>query len=118
MEWRPVPPATVALFERLLPAHPDVRRRPMFGCPCAFAHGHMFLGTHQDTLLLRLAAADREAFLALPDAAPFTPVPGRTMREYAVATGSLAADPEALAPWVARSLAYALSLPEKTRRRR
>jgi TfoX/Sxy family transcriptional regulator of competence genes len=118
MEWRPVPPATIALFERLLPAHPEVRRRSMFGCPCAFVRGNMFFGTHQETLLLRLAAADRVAFLALPGAAPFSPVPGRPMREYAVATGALAADPETLGPWVERSLAHALSLPEKTRKPR
>jgi hypothetical protein len=115
--WRKAPAELIATFEAVLPDDPRVEPRQMFGCPCAFAGGNMFMGLHQENMALRLAEGDRERYLALPGAAIFEPMPGRSMREYVVATPELLADRAALKRWVARAFAYAASLPVKAKKK-
>lgn len=116
-KWQPASAQMVRIFEIAMQAvpgaHDDVQVRPMFGCPSAFIHGHMFAGVFQDTIFLRLSAADRADFLLLQDAAPFEPIAGRPMREYVVAPPSLLKSHARLVKWLGRSLAYANSLPAK-----
>ncbi|HEX2571775.1 MAG TPA: TfoX/Sxy family protein [Polyangia bacterium] len=111
--WRKAPPSMVALFDEVLPGAPEVERRKMFGYPAGFANGHMFMGLFQEHLVLRLDTADREAFLRLPEAQQFEPMPGRPMREYVMATPSMLEDTDELRPWIKRSLGFVLSLPPK-----
>jgi TfoX/Sxy family transcriptional regulator of competence genes len=111
--WRKAPPSMVTLFDEVLPRAPEVERRKMFGYPAGFANGHMFMGLFQEYLVLRLDTADREAFLKLPEAEQFEPMPGRPMREYVVVTPSLTEEVDELRPWIKRSLRFVLSLPPK-----
>ena len=111
--WRKAPPSMVTLFDEVLPQAPEVERRKMFGYPAGFANGHMFMGLFQEYLVLRLDTADREAFLKLPEAEQFEPMPGRPMREYVVVTPSLTEEVDELRPWIKRSLRFVLSLPPK-----
>jgi TfoX/Sxy family transcriptional regulator of competence genes len=113
MAWKKAPDWLVEAFGPLVPEGPVVERRKMFGYPCAFAAGNMFIGLHEDHLILRLPDGERERFQESYRAEIFQPFPGRLMREYVVVPHSLVRDPEALEPWVARSAAYAASLPPK-----
>jgi hypothetical protein len=57
-----------------------VKRRPLFGCPAVWHDGGKpFMSLWGDDIVFRLAGADLEAALALPDAALFEPMPGRRM---------------------------------------
>ena len=88
----------------------------MFGCPCAFVAGNMFSGLFQDRAMLRLPPDEREKFLALPGAAPFEPMPGRVMKEYAVVPKAIVSDRAALRRWLRKAFDYAASLPVKRKR--
>lgn len=112
MAWRKSPPALIAAFDAALPDDAHVERRKMFGYPAAFAHGHLFTGLHQETLMVRLGEAERAALGKL-GGAPFEPMPGRAMREYVVVPTAIVADRRALAAWLKRGLAYVGSLPAK-----
>lgn len=116
MARRVLAPALVAAFERGLPLDERVTRRTMFGCPCAFANGTMFMGVHTAGLFLRLGAADRARMIADHGAALFDPSGGRPMREYVVLPDAVLRDDAACAAWIARGLDYALTVPARTRR--
>ena len=116
MAWRKSPEWLVEAFAELVPDDPRVERRKMFGYPCAFARDNMFMGLHQESLLLRLPDGDRERFLAEYDSEIFQPFPGRVMREYVVVPHELVRKAAALRPWIKRSLEYAASLPVKKKR--
>jgi TfoX/Sxy family transcriptional regulator of competence genes len=113
MKWRKSPESLVQLFDRVAPTDPRVQRRSMFGYPAAFVNGHMFCGLHQENVIVRLEGGARSAFLALPGAQVFEPMPGRPMREYLVAPEAMVADEAELARWMRESLAYVATLPPK-----
>lgn len=107
--WRKPDAALIAEFEAALAGLPGVERRQMFGCPCAFVHGHLFAGVHEDRLLARV-----------PEAAavhPFAPM-GRAMREYAALEGALDWPAHELRDWVRRAYDYASGLPPKAAARK
>ena len=52
------------LFASVVPDHPAVTTRPMFGQLSAFVNGNMFMGIFGDDLLVRLPEVDREAVIA------------------------------------------------------
>ncbi|HVT61234.1 MAG TPA: TfoX/Sxy family protein [Thermoanaerobaculia bacterium] len=113
MEWKKAPQWLVEAFANLVPADPAVERRQMFGYPAAFANGNMFIGVHQENLVLRLPETDRERFVTRHAAEVFSPMPGRPMREYLIVPHDLVRRPAELAPWIALSLRYAATLPPK-----
>jgi hypothetical protein len=104
----------VELFGRLLP-ETGGDGRGMFGCPCGFLRGNMFMGLFGDQLFLRLSESDRVALLAEEGAELFDPMGGRPMREYVVVpAGWLEGDADDdLRAWVAKSARYAKTLPPK-----
>jgi TfoX/Sxy family transcriptional regulator of competence genes len=114
----PAPPGDGReLLERIAPDAPDVERRTMFGCPCRFVSGNMFMVLHEGRIVLRLAPEDREALLEMRGSAPFGPA-GRTMREYVAVPPAMLTDLPELGRWVARSEEYARSLGVRTPRAR
>ena len=113
MPWTKVPPEHVELMDRLMLAQPGVVKRPMFGCPAYFVNGNMVAGAHQESLILRLSPEDRAALLTQPGATPFTPMPGRTMKEYVSVPPAIYESDEAFGPWIERALEYAGGLPAK-----
>jgi TfoX/Sxy family transcriptional regulator of competence genes len=117
MEFAKPSQAVVALFEAVAPGPPVAERRKMFGMPCSFANnGQMFFGVYGDALMLRLSEADRAELLTMPGAALFEPQPGRVMKEYVAVPPALQGDRDQLQRWIARSLAYAESLPAKEKK--
>jgi len=115
-KFLPASEEMVALFNHLVEDLPQSERRKMFGYPCAFVNGQMFVGVFQDTLMLRLAEEDRARFLKFPGAKLFEPIPGRAMREYVELTPAILASRTELKRWLRRSLVYAQSLPPKVKK--
>lgn len=86
----------------------------MFGYPCAFVGGNMFMGLFEDRMFLRLPPADREKLIDRLGAEPFEPTPGRRMTEYVVLPPSIVDDDAVIGIWVQRALSYTRTLPPKS----
>ena len=112
MRFEPSPETLAALFDRVVPAEPDVKRRKMFGWPSAVVAGNMFAALHRDAFVLRLPPEQLRELESL-GGRPFEPMPGRAMRGYVVVPEAVLADEAALSGWVARSLTFGRSLPPK-----
>ena len=108
------PAALVERFDAVAARHPDAQRRKMFGYPAMFVGGNMATGLYEDRWVVRLFDEDLDRLLALEGAAPFSPMPGRSMKGWASLPGDVVDDDAALDPWLERSFAFAGSLPAKT----
>lgn len=116
-KWRRNSEAVVSLLETLLRQWPEAERRQMFGCPCAFVRGNMFLAAHEDRLILRLPEEERARLLGQPGIAPFI-ANGRRMREYVAVDPSRNRDAARLSDWANRAYRYAEALPPKAGKRK
>jgi len=116
MEWKKASAETVETFGRIVPDAPGVEKRKMFGYPCSFLNGNMFLGVHGDNIIIRLSAADAAEFRETPGAHTFEPAPGRAMKEYSVVPPALLASASELEAWIQRSLDYVGALPPKEKK--
>jgi TfoX/Sxy family transcriptional regulator of competence genes len=112
MGWRKSPPELITAFDAVVPPKP-AERRSMFGYPCAFVNGNMFMGLHQEDMVLRLPDSAREQLLAREGARIFEPMKGRPMREYVVVPPALVDRPTELEGWVSQSLEYVATMPPK-----
>jgi TfoX/Sxy family transcriptional regulator of competence genes len=113
MAWKKPTAELAALLDGAL-APFDCQKKIMFGFPAYFVHGQMFAGLHQDSLILRLAEADRADLLATwQGASQFEPMEGRPMREYVTVPASLYQSPTVFSEWLDRAYGYASSLPPK-----
>lgn len=115
--WKRSSEALAQRFQELVPDDPRVERRKMFGYPCCFANGNMFIGLHQESMLLRLPEKQRRDFLEQYATELFSPFPGRVMKEYAVVPAGLIEKPKELRRWIMVSLRYASELPAKASKR-
>jgi TfoX/Sxy family transcriptional regulator of competence genes len=115
VKWKKTPPELAAKFDKAAPNDPRVVRKPMFGYPALYLNGNMFAGTFQDKVVARLSEAERAKALKA-GAKQFEPMPGRPMKEYVVVPPAEVAKPAALAKWIERARAYAVTLPEKTKK--
>jgi len=114
MQWTKSPQGLVDLFAESLPDDPRVERRRMFGYPAIFVRGNMCAGLFGDGMFARLSADDRAA---LPGGgAPFEPMPGRPMKDYALVPDDVLADDERLAEVLAQAVAFTATLPPKERK--
>ena len=116
--FRKSPPELVARFDELARLAGDADRKQMFGYPVYVLRGHMFMGLHEDSLILRLADADRAEFLDRYGSGLFEPMPGRAMKDYVVVPPTLAYDDTAIVEWVHKSRAFAEQLPAKKPRQK
>ena len=114
--WVPASVEAITMFQATISDWPELETRKMFGYPCAFAHGRMLLHLFGESLVLRLADADRAAFIAATGATTFAPMIGRAMKSGLIVPPAIAGAPETLAPWIARAIAHAQSLPPKVAR--
>lgn len=103
---------TKDFFASVVPDHPAVKIRPMFGQLAAFVNGNMFMGIFGDDVFVRLPEDDRETLLTA-GGGPFEPMAGRPMREYVVLPGGWRDEPDRVREWAARSLDHADELPPK-----
>ena len=102
-------------FVSLVPDHPAVSIRPMFGQLSAFVNGNMFMGIFGEDVLMRLPEGDR-AEVTEAGGGPFEPMPGRPMREYVVLPAAWRDDPERIRGWAARALDHGEELPPKSKK--
>ena len=116
--WSKSPPDLIARFDAALPGHPGLVRKPMFGYPAAFVNGNLVCGLFQDSVVVRLGKDGAAAAIAADGADPFSPMHGRVMSGYALVPEGDCLDRSALAPWLARALAFTLTLPPKAARPR
>jgi TfoX/Sxy family transcriptional regulator of competence genes len=115
----PIPKADAEskdFLESVVPAHPAVKLRPMFGNLSAFVNGNMFMGVFGTEVFVRLPDDERDA-VAGEGGTPFEPMPGRPMREYVVLPAEWRDDPRRVREWAARSLEWAEQLPAKKPKR-
>jgi hypothetical protein len=117
MDWTKSSAELVNLFSELAPKDPRVQQKKMFGWPCCFVEGNLFLGLHKESMMFRLSEKDRAIFLGLDGTALFEPMPGRKSKATVVFTNALARDRKELGKWIARSLDYASALPAKTKKK-
>src|SRR3954469_3970651 len=96
-------------FRRVVPDHPGVVVKPMFGNLGAFVNGNMFAGLFGSDIGVKLASTDM-AELADAGGGPFGPE-GRPMTGYLTLPGG-----ESPARWVSTALNYVASLPPKAAR--
>jgi TfoX/Sxy family transcriptional regulator of competence genes len=113
MDFQKPPQELTDLFNSVLPDNPAVARRKMFGFPAAFVNGNLFASAHQTQLVVRLPDDAYATLLALPGASAFEPMPGRSMRGYAVLPDSMRSRPEELREWMNRSFEWVANLPPK-----
>jgi TfoX/Sxy family transcriptional regulator of competence genes len=116
MKWRKSSEELIAAFESVMPGAPAVMRK-MFGFPAGFIHGNMFMGLHQENMILRLPEKSRTEILAIEGAKLFEPMPGRPMREYVAVPASIVHDPEKLGQWVSKALEYATLIQPKIKKK-
>ena len=114
MPWRKSPPELIALFDSVVPHKPGVVAKPMFGYPACFVNGHMFMGLHQENMIVRLSEEDRAEALKVDGSKIFEPMPGRAMNEYVSLAPTVLQNKDGVRAWAARALAYAGALPSKT----
>ena len=103
---------TKDFFASVVPDHPAVSIRPMFGQLSAFVNGNMFMGIFGEDVLVRLPEEDRAEVVGA-GGGPFEPMPGRPMREYVVLPDAWREDSKRVREWAARSLDHANELPPK-----
>jgi len=118
MSPQPPPGRAVQLYEALVATHPEIERKGK-SSPYTSVNGNMFTVLSADgTLGMRLAAADRDAFIATYGTGPYQ-AHGTVMKEYVAVPAELLARTSELAPYLAKSYTYAKSLkPRPTTRRR
>ncbi len=115
MRFEKADPEIVGLFDAIAPGpEAGVEKRKMFGYPCRFLNGNMFMGLHNNNMILRLSEKDRVDFVKVGGRA-FEPMPGRIMKEYVVVPKEMIKSRD-LKAWIDRSLAYASGLPPKKKK--
>lgn len=115
MKWKKVTPELNRFLDENMASFP-ADRRPMFGASTYFVNGNMFVGIHEDRIIVRLSEVDRrDAFSLYDDVRPFEPMEGRVMKEYVTLPESVYSQPDVLREWLDRSYQYALSLKPKAK---
>ena len=90
----------------------NVSAKKMFGGVCHLIHGNMFCGVYKDVLILRLGEGAAAEALSQPHTQPFD-ITGKPMKGWVmVEPGGLETD-DALAAWLKKAQAFALTLTPK-----
>lgn len=109
---------TPAYDAALLPLgdDPSIRRKTMFGLPCAFVGRQMFFGTFGDGWVARIGPERVAELAGQPGVTVFTPTEGQPWDDY-VALAPPIAD-EALAAYASEALAWTRALPPAVKRKK
>ena len=110
--WRKAPSELVERFHAAVAGVEGLEVRKMFGYPAGFIGGNMTTGLHQESWVVRLPDAERQA--RLDDGwSMFEPMPGRPMREYVALPAEVTEDVGQARAWVERAASYVRTLPAK-----
>ena len=105
-----------ARFRRVVPDHPGVVVKPMFGNLGAFVNGNMFAGLFGSTIGVKLSREDKELLESSERTVPFGPAE-RPMGGYTglpeVWNEEGDGDDTRARAWAEKALAYVGSLPAK-----
>jgi len=113
-----VPADRLALYKRLIDAHPEIELRGGLKLPYTSYQGNMFSQlTKAGVLGLRMGKAEREAFIAEHDGALLVTY-GTVMKEYVAVPDHLLEDTQRLLPYLETSYAYAKTLKPQQRKRK
>ena len=116
MQWKKTSEGLVKFLDDKM-AGRKAERRKMFGYPCYFFNGNMFIGTFQEKIILRLGDEDRKiAMDAHKDMNYFEPMPGRKMGQYVVVPKEIREDPAIFDRLLELSVKYVSSLPPKKKK--
>ena len=108
-----VPADKLALYKRLIDAHPEIDLKGGTKLPNTSYQGNMFSQlTKAGTVGLRMGKAEREAFMAEYDSELLVTY-GTTMKEYVAVPDQLLQDTDKLLPFLEMSYAYAKTLKPK-----
>jgi len=117
MSPQPPPERAVILYDQLIATHPAVERKGK-SSPYTSVNGNMFTILSSDgTLGLRLADADRAAFIRAYDTGLYQ-AHGTVMKEYVAIPAELLTRTAELAPYLAKSYDYAKTFKPKPTTRR
>ena len=105
------PADVVAAYEAALPDDPRVKRKKMFGSPCAFVNRQMFFGTFGNSLVARIGPRRASRMAAEPGMSVFSPREGQVWDDYIQI--AFPADPELLAELAIESRDWAAALPKR-----
>jgi TfoX/Sxy family transcriptional regulator of competence genes len=112
MSPQPPPDSAVKLYDALVATHPDVERKGK-SSPYTSVNGNMFTILSADgTLGMRLADADRDAFIATYRTGLYH-AHGTVLKQYVAVPADLLARTAELVPYLAKSYDYAKSLKPK-----
>jgi TfoX/Sxy family transcriptional regulator of competence genes len=109
----PIPAEKITLYEKLLPAIPEVERKGADN-PYTAVNGNMFslLLSPEGRLALRLSAGEREKFLKKYKTTLFVAY-GAVMKEYVAVPDAMLPKTKVLQKYFALSYAYAKTLKAK-----
>ncbi len=107
------PAPVVAIYENALPNDERVKRKRMFGSPCAFVNRQMFFGTFEETLVARLGPDRVTAMANEPGMKVFSPSPEKPWDDYIQLDQTVA--PAVLAELAVEALAWTDALPPKAK---
>ncbi|HEY3574269.1 MAG TPA: TfoX/Sxy family protein [Arthrobacter sp.] len=103
-------------FRAVVPDHPGVVIKPMFGNLGAFVNGNMFAGLFGPTIGIKLSDEDREVLESSERTVPFGP-PERPMGGYTglpeIWNEEGDGDDARARAWTEKAFAYVASLPPK-----
>ena len=99
-------------FRAIVPDHPDVVIKPMFGNLGAFVNGNMFAGLFGATIGVKLSERDRAALEAAERTVPFGP-PERPMGGYTGLPEAWSEQPANARSWADKAYEHIASLPPK-----
>ena len=112
-DYGEVPQEVIKQYKRLLARHPEIEPKGRKKLPNTSVNGHMFsFVSKAGKVALRLGAAEREDFIEKYDT-ELARNYGVVMKEYVEVPDALLADLDALAPYLAQSYEYALTLKPK-----
>jgi len=113
-----VPADKLALYKRLLDAHPEIELKGGLKLPYTSYQGNMFSQlTKAGVLGLRMGKAEREAFMVKYNSELLVTY-GTVMKEYVAVPDELLEDAQRLLPYLEQSYAYAKTLKPQQRKRK
>lgn len=114
--WEKSPQALIDTFYFVMESFPDAELRKMFGYPCAFLNGNMFVGLHEGNMALRMSEKDREKMLDSNLGRVFAPMPNRIMKEYVALSNEVINDTNNLLKLLKKSYEFVNALPVKVKK--
>ena len=114
--WEKSPQKLIDSFYCVMESFPDAELRKMFGYPCAFFNGNMFVGLHENNIAVRLSIKDREEALHEGWGKVFAPMADRIMKEYVVLSEVLLENLDRPREVVEKSFSYVQTLPVKAKK--